>query len=62
MTNLDTLFEKNPKNNFSVRIHNGAIHYINHTEEFNGSTLNTIINFVNSLRTRYKTQKVPVFF
>ena len=63
MNNLDTLFEKNFTNKYRVKLDkNGGVHYIDSKEYFNGSTLIDILNFVNSVRSKYKTQKIPIYF
>lgn len=63
MKRLSTLFESNPKRNIKIEIDKrGAVHYINETDYFNGDTVLSIINFVNSMHFKYKTQNVPIFF
>ncbi|MGX7202406.1 hypothetical protein BCR22_07450 [Enterococcus plantarum] len=63
MKRLEQLFKKNPKSGSVVTIDkHGGVHYINYTKVFNGTILQDIIHFVNSVLRKYKTQKIPFYF
>jgi len=62
MDNINKIFECNNNGTYKTKISNGAIIFECNDTEFSGITIGKIINFVNTVHTKYRNLKIPLIF
>lgn len=62
MKYLNKLFSSNRGRSSLVRIDKGMLHYIDRSDVFNSATLLSIVKYINSVRAKHSSKRIPISF
>ena len=61
MKNTDKLFTANPKALKNPLLNKSGLHFVTYDTELTGDSIRKIISFINGVRRKYKSAKIPIY-